>query len=111
MIRAIVIDPHKRTVEERELPPAHDSQAHHIHEIIGDHFQIACTIPIPGQDPDICYVDESGLYKPNQRFFLLVGWGHEEYQGIGVIVGSKGSETVSARISLEDVIRRVGFEL
>lgn len=81
----------------------------------GDWRSIAPAIRI-GQSPftiveiadgDVIYVDDEGLLKPLDWFFAVKG-GHQPFAGCGLVLGSDGEgETVSARIALEDLKRRV----
>jgi hypothetical protein len=81
----------------------------------GDWQTIAPAIRI-GQSPftiveigdgDIIYVDDEGLLKPLDWFFAVKG-GHQPYAGCGLVLGSDDEGgTVSARIALADIKRRV----
>ena len=58
-------------------------------------------------DRDVIYVDDEGLFKPLDWFFAIKG-GHQPFAGCGLVLGSDDEgETVSARIALEDLKRRV----
>jgi hypothetical protein len=58
-------------------------------------------------DGDLIYVDDEGLLKPLDWFFAIKG-GHQPFAGSGLVLGSNdGGETVSARIALPDLKRRV----
>jgi hypothetical protein len=105
-MRIIVIDPKKRTIEERQLDPSKDD-AQQIHDIIGDYFTGAFRLRAANGGYDICYVDDHGLYKDND-FWLAPGWGLESYAGIGVITGDEiNEESQPANVTLDEVKRRV----
>jgi len=58
-------------------------------------------------DGDVIYVDDEGLLKPLDWFFAIKG-GHQPFAGCGLVLGSNDDgETVSARIALEELKRRV----
>src|ERR1700733_9655660 len=109
MFRVIVIDPRKKTVEERYIISDDNAFADQIREIIGDGFSSAGFIVPRDGVGNILYVDDEGLFKDN-LFFALLGWGHEAYAGIGVLCGSDGrGETVSANLSIEEVKTHLVF--
>jgi hypothetical protein len=81
----------------------------------GDWRTIAPAIRI-GQSPftiveigggDVIYVDDDGLLKPLDWFFAIKG-GHQPFAGCGLVLGSdEEGETVSARIELHELKRRI----
>jgi hypothetical protein len=81
----------------------------------GDWRTIASALRI-GQSPftlveigngDVIYVDDEGLLKPLDWFFAIKG-GHQPFAGYGLVLGSNDEgESVSARIALQDLKRRV----
>jgi hypothetical protein len=81
----------------------------------GDWRTIAPAIRI-GQSPftiveigggDVIYVDDDGLLKPHDWFFAIRG-GHQPFAGCGLVLGTDDQgETVSARIELHELKRRV----
>jgi hypothetical protein len=81
----------------------------------GDWRTIAPAIRI-GQSPftiveigggDVIYVDDEGLLKPLDWFFAVKG-GHQPFAGCGLVLGTDDEgETVSARIALQELKRRV----
>jgi hypothetical protein len=81
----------------------------------GDWRTIAAALRI-GQSPftlveigngDVIYVDDEGLLKPLDWFFAIKG-GHQPFAGCGLVLGSNDDgESVSARIALQDLKRRV----
>ena len=58
-------------------------------------------------DGDVIYLDDEGLLKPLDWFFAVKG-GHQPFAGCGLVLGSNHEgETVSARIALEELKRRI----
>jgi hypothetical protein len=58
-------------------------------------------------DGDVIYVDDEGLLKPLDWFFAVKG-GHQPFAGCGLVFGSDAEgETVSARIALKELKRRI----
>jgi hypothetical protein len=58
-------------------------------------------------DGDVIYVDDEGLLKPLDWFFAIKG-GHQPFAGCGLVLGSnEEGESVSAKIALSDLKRRV----
>jgi hypothetical protein len=56
---------------------------------------------------DVIYVDDEGLLKPLDWFFA-VKRGHQPFAGCGLVLGSNDEgETVSARIALHELKRRI----
>jgi hypothetical protein len=56
---------------------------------------------------DVIYVDDEGLLKPLDWFFAVKG-GHQPFGGCGLVLGSnEEGESVSAKIALHDLKRRV----
>ena len=112
LTRIIIIDPFRLVIEGRQLEG--DTEAAFLpqfHEIIGGYLTLACQIPVPGGSPDVCYVDDDGLYKYD-RGFVLAGWGHQTYMGTGLITGSNyNGDTVSARVQMIEVRQRLGWAL
>lgn len=108
MTRIIIINPNNRTVTEATLEPSTDSHAADIHKIIGGHLELACYIRI-GANTDIMYVDAEGLFKAN-KFFVLLGHGHQAFAGIGVITGfDDQGETISAHADIDEIKNKVVF--
>jgi hypothetical protein len=81
----------------------------------GDWRTIASALRI-GQSPftiveiddgDVIYLDDEGLLKSLDWFFA-VKRGHQPFAGCGLVLGSNGDgETVSARITLQELKRRI----
>ena len=56
---------------------------------------------------DVIYVDDEGLLKPMDWFFAVKG-GHQPFAGCGLVLGSDDNgDTVSARIELHELKRRI----
>ena len=55
------------------------------------------------------YVDEEGLFKPDQRFFTITG-GVQPYAGIGIAVGSTpDGDNCGSKLSPLEIMALVGF--
>jgi hypothetical protein len=62
---------------------------------------------IPIGNGDVIYMDDEGLLKPLDWFFAVKG-AHQPFAGCGLVLGSDGAgETISARIALTELKRRV----
>lgn len=96
---AILIDPYHRSVKSIEVSDRLES----LQGAIGGCIQLATEF----SDGDIMYVDEEGLLT-HRLFFEIDG---QSFPGRGLIVGSQGSEYMTAPVNcrIEDVIRRVKF--
>jgi hypothetical protein len=56
---------------------------------------------------DVIFVDDEGLLKPLDWFFAIKG-GHQPFAGCGLVLGTDGDgDSVSARIALPDLKRRI----
>jgi hypothetical protein len=56
---------------------------------------------------DVIYMDDEGLLKPLDWFFAIKG-GHQPFAGCGLVLGNNDDgETVSARIALQELKRRI----
>lgn len=106
-MRAIFIDSTARTIEEIELP---EGEAEHLAELqkrVGGYIELATQFP----NGDTLFVDEEGLFKENQQFFVIIG-GHQPFAGNGVIVGPEVDERQSPAktqlITIRNSVRFVG---
>ncbi len=99
-MRAIVVDPYEKRVYELEWPSLRDgSEYRKIVEVIGqaglDSVRIAAH---PDGTFDYLWVDDVGLSRPNQRYFMWEGY-LQPLAGIAVIVGtSEGGDTIPTLI-------------
>ena len=72
-MRAIFIDPFAREVTEIDVPEKDDGiDLDAMYALMGcDTLDVAC-LEIGGEPVD-CYVDDNGLFAPDQAFFLIAG--------------------------------------
>jgi hypothetical protein len=93
-MKAILIDPHARTVQQIDLAPGIDA----IYAAIGaDCF---CTLNL-GIERDAIFLDDDGLFKEGQEFFAL-GQYPNPLAGKGVILGcTEEGESCDAVTPLE----------
>lgn len=107
--RGILIDPSKEEITEVDvsLPPSTRGYEA-INKLIGaDHFDLFRT-----RRNETIFVDDEGLYRPNQRF-----WKWEEdglvydhpLAGKGLLLGAKREHTVETKYTLDEVKARVRF--
>lgn len=101
-MRAILIDPFKHSITEVEYSGNYQD----IYNLIDcDTFTIA---PITHRG-DAIFVDDEGLFKPEQAFFKHDGY-PQPLAGKGLILGcDEEGETVEPTISLADTVAAVRF--
>lgn len=101
-MKAFLIDPVKRTIEEVE----HNNSLESIYQLIDARvFQI---VPLDGSE-NVVYVDEEGLFKEGQSFFLLRDF-PQPLAGKGLVMAhDQGGETVSPSIALKNLKELVRF--
>ncbi len=101
-MKFIVIDSEKREVREEEVEK--DTLAQ-MQRIVGGLIERAHTI----DDDNEIFVDEEGLLKGKQDFFLIYG-AHQPFAGNGVIVGiDKKGNTIGSNLNVDQVRRSVQF--
>jgi hypothetical protein len=100
--KAILIDPFKRTVSEVDW----NGDYHHIYQLTDcDTFDVA-RINAKG---DGIFVDDEGLFKEEQAFFVYNGYGNP-LAGKGLILGSdREGESVKPHVTLKEVQEKVAF--
>lgn len=109
-LRAILIDPFACEVRELQLPY---SDIRSVHEQLSHEtmpVSMAQLVHLPTGDD--LYVDEEGLMKPCERFFVLAGIDGDieaHIVGKGLILGHTGDEIDSAVTELEWVKERVHY--
>lgn len=104
-MRAILINPTLKTVEEVEVKPSPDT-LHHWYELLGVDL---VTVGLYLDDHDSIIVDDEGLLKSPEQFFFYKG-GHQPFAGNGLVVGvDEEGESVSANITLQEVRNNVMF--
>jgi Domain of unknown function (DUF3846) len=99
-MRAIVIDPAARTVEEIDT----DGSLASLQEVVG-----GCIEYVAVHDNHHCYVNEEGLLEQPEHFFMFDG-GHQPLAGRGIILSStpEGDEAPCG-LPLDWVSQRVSF--
>ena len=99
-MRAILIDPARKTIEETK----YDGTLEDIYK----HIEQAVITTVRVDEENILYVDDEGLYRPNQHYFR---WGPQKYlAGRGIIIGvNEAGEDVEATISIDEVRKDVQF--
>ena len=93
-MRAFLIDPHTRTISQTE----YNGDSHQINELIGaDTFTAVYPAPPFGQG-DTIYLDDEGLFQPNQAFFMVPGY-PDPLAGKALVLGSDAEgESADAEI-------------
>lgn len=103
-MKAYLIDPFEQTITEVE----HDGKLETIYALIqcGDsgfdlvHF---------GTNRDGIFVDDEGLYKKDQRYFVLEGF-PSPLAGRGLVTGCDDEgETVAPKISLRHLVEKISW--
>jgi len=99
-MRAIVIDPAARTVEEIDT----DASLASLQEVVG-----GCIEYVAVDESHHCYVNEEGLLEQPEHFFMFDG-GHQPLVGRGIILSStpEGDEAPCG-LPLDWVNERVSF--
>lgn len=110
MITAILIDPFACTVSEVE----YDGDDHHqIYPLISHETMkvdcFTCAYSPKLEEGDAVYVDDEGLFKKPERFFLLPG-NPQPLAGKGLVVGADDEgESTSVKTKLETLQDGVFF--
>ena len=92
--KAIVIDPYIRKVYEVVLESYDD-----FGRIIGDTICVGPRL----SDRSCVFVDDNGLLKDNQSFFVIKGY-NQPLAGIGIIAGNdEFGETIDTEMEIEDL--------
>lgn len=101
-MKAFLIDPVARTIEEVE----HDGSLDSIYRLIGADCFACASFDADGNG---AYVDDEGLLKPNQEFFLIDGY-PQPLAGKGLVLGcDELGETIEPTLSLEDLRNKTRF--
>jgi len=102
-MRAYLIDPEARTITETE----YNGDYHQIYEHIkADLFDVVYI----NEAQDCVFVDDEGLMKEPEYFFLVRGY-DQPLAGRGLVLGTRISEgeTIGAKCSLEWLKRNIAF--
>ena len=104
-MKAILIDAVNKTVTELDLDPS-KKMLHQWYEALNVSLvEVAHYI----NDHDSILVDEEGLFKPGDHFFVYEG-AHQPFAGNGLVVGvDEEGETVACNITLKEVKQNVRF--
>ena len=103
-IKAIIVDPHKREIYETEI----ENNLEGLKGAIDDNW--IELVRINAQND--MYVDEEGLFKENQQFFVIAGRERKlPIAGKAVIVGSDTStgDQISVNMPLDVIKSMVSF--
>lgn len=104
-MRAYLIDPFARTVTEVE----HDGSLASVYRLL-DCQTIDAARPY-GTD-DVIYVDDEGLFRPDQATFLCTAYPHHGLAGKGLWVGTtRAGNDAPPRATLEQVRALILWEL
>lgn len=105
-VRGILIDPVAKTITEVTL----NGDYKEIHKQIGaDCFDAVYVDRRPDGSTEAIFVDDEGLYREGQEFFLWRGYA-QPLAGRGLILGAnEEGDTVSTRLSLDQVKNKVSF--
>jgi hypothetical protein len=99
-IRIIVIDPHLKTICESEIENTLKGLQHAI-----DNNNIELVYL---DKPNIMYVDDEGLFKENQQFFL---YNRRPFAGKAIVLGDdpKNGNTVGTKSTILEIASHVEF--
>lgn len=103
-MKAYLIDPIALDVTEVTLPGDYRD----IYKLLGCEIFTVVTINEHG---DGIYVDDEGLYVPNQVFFLHTDYPYQPLAGKGLVLGmdNETGESQDPHVSLEETIKKVSF--
>lgn len=103
-IKAIIIDPFEREITETEI----ENNLEGLKGAIGDHWIELVRI----NNQNDMYVDEEGLFRENQQFFVMTGNQRKvPIAGKAVVVGSDVStgDQINVTMSLDNIKCMVSF--
>lgn len=100
-MRAILIDPEKKTIEEVD----YDGEYKHIYELLN----IETFTCIDLGEGETLYVDDNGLLNDPQFFFEWEGYA-QPIAGRGLILSTnEDGDTVASEMALEEAKKRITF--
>ena len=103
-MRGILINAEARTITEVEVPEGYKN----IYPFLGAGVDMFQCVDITRKG-DTIYVDEEGLLKPQDNFFLYAGYG-QPLAGNGLVLSTDNEgETVGTKLTLETIIKNVKF--
>jgi len=113
-MKALKIDSEKGIVIEVESNGLSDLQ-----EYVGGWITVGLSLPLDGETTDTLFVDDEGLLKNPEHFFLWevekgiyvdekIKW--RSFAGNGIIVGTDtNGESVDCTLSMADVTKKIAF--
>jgi hypothetical protein len=104
-IKAILIDPYLKTIMATNI----DNSLKGLQSAIGDHYIELVRI----DDRNDMYVDEEGLFRENQEFFLIKGTERViPIAGYGIIVGSNpdNGKQINTSLNVTDIAKMIEFK-
>jgi hypothetical protein len=103
-MKAFSINAENRTVTEVRLGKDYKE----IYTLLGEGVDMFQCVDI-SDNGDTIYVDEEGLLKPQDNFFLYKGY-NQPLAGNGLVLGTTDEgESTSPKISLKEVVENVVF--
>lgn len=99
-MRAILINPKEQTITEVECTGELDN----MQSYVGGYIEL---VRIDSRND--LYVDEEGMFKPEQGMFRFDGDNPAYLVGNGIITGASGSVVADATLTLDEVRARVAF--
>ena len=97
-MRAILINPVKRTVESYTI----DHRLASLQAAVGGNLAWGTEL----QTGDVLYIDDEGLLKPNPAFFSL---GRRSFAGRGLLVGPERPHMTDVVSTVEEIAKKVRF--
>ena len=100
-IKAIMVNPSLGIISELEIDNSLESLQH----AIGDHHIEAVYL----DDKNVMYVDEEGLFRLDQKFFVYDG--KIPLAGIAIVVGVNVNTggTIGTTLNVTDIASKIGF--
>jgi len=104
-MRAILINPFEKKISEVEI----QNTLEDLQVAVGDGEKVLITVACELPNGDVIYVDDEGLFKPNNAYFTVDG-AHQPFAGIGLVVGStKTGNSTNARSSIAQITSMVSM--
>jgi len=97
-MRAILINPVKRTVESYTI----DHRLASLQAAVGGNIAWGTEL----QTGDVLYIDDEGLLKPNPAFFSL---GRRSFAGRGLLVGPERPHMTDVVSTVDEIAKKVRF--
>lgn len=103
MTKAILIDPYSQTTKPVALPAAPEARLSEIYKLLG----CDCIDAARLGDGHAVYVDDEGLFREGQHFFLVDDY-PQPLAGRGLFVGPVNEEGDTTDIQRDPVVRFIG---